>query len=52
MEPVEIETPSGAEKYKKDELIVLIFLIIFLLFILLTPSEVFLKWSLWWNNIQ
>ena len=34
------------------ETALMIFLIIFIIALVFIPSEVFMKWSLWWNNIQ
>jgi hypothetical protein len=31
---------------------IMIFLIIFIIAIMLIPSEWLLKWSMWWNNIK
>ena len=35
-----------------EERALLIFLLVLLVIVLLTPSEWFLKWSMWWNNIH
>jgi hypothetical protein len=40
------------EENKRVERAILIFLVILLATVIFVPSELLLKWSMWWNNIK
>jgi hypothetical protein len=52
LDPKSDRPESDANESAKFEKLLIAFFILFLIAVFLIPSEVLLKWSMWWNHIN